>query len=59
MRCLAVLCLHPIGYYANSWAGCMVPSDDVIAALAMMRGDEAMFWGKAVKHEPHEPEAGL
>lgn len=59
MRCLAVLCLHPIGYYGNSWAGCMVPSDDVIAHLTMMRGDEAMFWGKAVKHEPHEPEAGL
>jgi hypothetical protein len=59
MRCLAVLCLHPIGYYANSWAGCMVPTDDVMAHLLMMRGDEAMFWGKAIQHQPHEPEAGL
>lgn len=59
MRCLAVLCLHPIGYYANSWAGCMVPSDDVMAVLSMMRGDEAFLWRKAVQHQPHEPEAGL
>jgi hypothetical protein len=59
VRCLAVLCLHPIGYYSRSWAGCMVPSDDVIAHVLMMRGDEARYWGKSVKHEPHEPEAGL
>lgn len=59
MRCLAVLCLHPIGYYSNSWGGCMVPSDDVIAHVTWMRADEARFWGKAVQHQPHEPEAGL
>lgn len=59
MRCLAVLCLHPIGFYGGSWAGCMVPSDDVIAHLLMMRGDEAMFWRKANQHEPWKPEAGL
>lgn len=59
MRCLAVLCLHPIGYYARSWAGCMVPSDDVIAHLAWMRGDEAGFWRQANQHDPSSPEAGL
>lgn len=59
IRCLAVLCLHPIGYYEGSWAGCMVPSDDVVAHLTMMRGDEAGFWGKANQHRPHEAEAGL
>jgi hypothetical protein len=59
MRCLAVLCLHPIGYYADTWAGAMVPSDDVIAHLAMMRGDEAFLWRKANQHEPASPEAGL
>lgn len=59
VRCLAVLCLHPIGYYSNSWAGCMVPTDDVVAHLSWMRADEAGFWGKAVQHRPHEPEAGL
>lgn len=59
MLCLAVLCLHPIGYYSRSWAGCMVPSDDVIAHLAWMRGDEAGFWKQANQHDPSSPEAGL
>lgn len=59
VRCLAVLCLHPIGYYANSWAGCMVPSDDVIAHLSWMRGDEAGYWKHANQHASHTAEAGL
>lgn len=59
MRCLAVLCLHPIGYYAQSWGGCMVPSDDVMAHLAWMRGDEAGYWKAANQHEPSAPEAGI
>lgn len=57
--CIALLCLHPIGYYDRSWAGCMVPSDDVIAHLAWMRGDEAGYWGAANQHAPSSPEAGL
>lgn len=59
MRCLAVLCMHPIGYYDRSWGGCMVPSDDVIAHLSWMRGDEAGFWKQANQHDPASPEAGL
>lgn len=59
MRCLAVLCLHPIGYYQETWAGCMVPSDDVMAHLVWMRGDEAGFWRHANQHDPASPEAGL
>ena len=59
MRCIAVLCMHPVGYYSDTWAGCMVPTDDVLAHLLMMRGDEAYFWRKANKHDPASPEAGL
>jgi hypothetical protein len=59
MRFLAALCLHPVGFYEDTWGGCMVPSDDVIAHLLMMRGDEAHFWGKAVQHQGWEAEAGL
>lgn len=59
MRCLAVLCLHPIGYYHESWGGCMVPSDDVIAHLLAMRADEAYFWRCANQHAAWRPEAGL
>lgn len=59
MRVLAVLCMHPVGYYHDSWAGCMVPTDDILAHLTMMRGDEAMFWRQANQHEAWRPEAGL
>lgn len=53
------LCLHPIAYYESSWAGAMCPTDDVIAHLTMMRGDEVMLWRRANQHPPHRPEAGL
>lgn len=59
VRILAALCLHPIAYYDESWAGAMCPTDDVIAHLALMRGDEAMFWRRANQHHPARPEAGI
>jgi len=59
MRMMAVLCMHPIGYYGRSWGGCLVPSDDVIAHLLFMRSDEAGFWKVANQHEARAPEAGL
>lgn len=59
MRILCALCLHPIAYYDGSWAGGMCPTDDVIAHLSLMRGDEHMFWRRANQHPPHRPEAGL
>lgn len=59
MRAIAVLCLHPIAYYEGTWAGAMVPTDDVIAHLLMMRGDEPLFWRRANHHHPESAEAGL
>lgn len=59
LRILCCLCLHPIAYYAGSWAGAMVPTDDVIAHLMLMRGDEKMFWRRANQQPPYRPEAGL
>ena len=59
MKILCCLCLHPIGYYAESWAGAMCPTDDVIAHLLLMRGDEKMFWKRSNQIQPHRPEAGL
>lgn len=58
-RILCSLCLHPIAYYADSWAGAMAPTDDVVAHLTLMRGDEAMFWRRANQHPAWRPEAGL
>lgn len=57
IRC--ALCLHPIAYYRGSWAGAMCPTDDVIAHLMLMRGDEPMFWKRANHHPSWRPEAGL
>lgn len=59
VRVLAALCMHPIAYYEGSWAGAMCPTDDVIAHLTLMRGDEHMFWKRCNQHPPYRPEAGL
>lgn len=59
VRILTTLCLHPIGYYKGTWSGTMVPTDDVIAHLLMMRGDEHYFWKKANHHPTYAIESGL
>lgn len=58
-RVLCSLCLHPIGYYRGTWAGVMVPTDEVIAHLMLMRGDEHDFWKQANHHQAIMPESGL
>jgi hypothetical protein len=58
-RILAVLCLHPIGYYEETYAGAMVPTDDVIAHLMLMRGCEPKFWAKANSHPSWSAAAGI
>jgi hypothetical protein len=59
MTILATLCAHPIAYYAGTWAGAMCPTDDVIAHLMMMRGDEAFFWRRCNQHPAYRQESGL
>lgn len=59
LRILCALCLHPIAYYEGTWAGAMCPTDDVIAHLMLMRGDERLFWRRANQHAAIYPEAGL
>jgi hypothetical protein len=56
---LCALCLHPIGYYGDTWAGVMCPTDEVIAHLLMMRGSEEKFWANANQHSPDHPAAGI
>jgi hypothetical protein len=58
-RILCTLCLHPIAYYSGSWAGAMTPTDDVVAHLSLMRGDEHLFWKRANQHPAYRPESGL
>lgn len=59
MRILCAMCLHPIAYYEGTWAGAMCPTDDILAHLMLMRGDEKMFWRQANQHPAWKPEAGL
>lgn len=56
---VCALCLHPIGHYANTWCGVMTPTDDVIAHLCLMRGDEPRFWRKANHHPVWAIQAGI
>lgn len=59
VRIKCALCMHPVGYYARTWAGVMCPTDEVIAHLTMMRGDEPMYWRRANQHPPWSPLAGI
>lgn len=59
MRILACLCMHPIAYYEGTFAGGMCPTDDIIAHLMLMRGDERLFWARSNQHPPGSPLAGL
>jgi len=59
VRFLAALCAHPVGYYDGTWAGALVPTDDVIAHLLLMRSDEHLFWKQCNQHPAWAPEAGI
>lgn len=47
------------GNYGGTHAGAMCPTDDVLAHLLLMRGDERLFWSRANQHPANRPEAGL
>lgn len=59
LRPLAALCMHPVGYYDKSFIGSMTPTDDVIAHLLMMRGDERMYWRRSNQHPFDSISAGI
>lgn len=56
---LAALCLHPMAYYENTWAGSQPPSDEVIAHLMMIRANEHGFWKRAGQHPLDDPRSGV
>jgi hypothetical protein len=58
-RILAALCLHPVAYYKHTLCGAMVPTDDVIAHLLLMRADEHLYWRRSEQHHSMTPEAGI
>ena len=56
---LACLCLHPMAYYENTWAGSQPPTDEVIAHLMLIRANEHFFWKKAGQHPITDPRAAI
>lgn len=56
---LCALCMHPLGYYRETWAGALVPTDDLIGHLLLMRADEHMFWRRCNQHDLNRIEAGV
>jgi hypothetical protein len=42
-----------MGRYDGTFAGVMPPTDEVVADLLAMRGDEHFFWRKSNQH--HDP----
>jgi hypothetical protein len=59
MTVLCGLCMHPLGYYEDSFCGAIVPTDEVISHLLLMRADEHRFWRTANQHPPHAWQCGL
>ena len=58
-RYLAALCHHAVAYYQVSWAGALVPTDDLMSHLLFMRGDEHGFWKRSTQHPAHAPQAAF
>ncbi len=56
---VAALCTHPLAYYGKSFAGFMVPSDELLAHLAFIRADEYTFWKKANHHNSFDELSGF
>lgn len=59
VRILCALCAHPIGFFNDTWAGALVPTDDVLAHLLLMRADEHLLWKQCNQHPALAPESGL
>lgn len=53
------LCLHPLGYYAESWAGFLPPSDEIFDVVTLIRGDEPELWKRANQISWDRLESGL
>jgi hypothetical protein len=58
-KVLACLCLHPLGYYSGSHIGLMVPTDEVICHLLMMRGDEFGYWKSCGQWSASDSRSGI
>lgn len=56
---LAALCSHPLGWFEGTHVGAYPPTDEVIANLLAIRGDEHTLWKKSNQHGLNDPLAGI
>jgi hypothetical protein len=56
---LCALCMHPLAYYTESWAGVMPPSDEILAHLLHIRANEHRYWKICNQHSPSDYLSGL
>jgi len=56
---LCALCLHSFGAFMASYVGLMPPSDEVLAHLLLIRGDEHRFWKRSGQHPAWSPMSGV
>lgn len=52
MKILAALCVHGMGYFDGTPAGCLPPSDDVLFNLLLIRSGEHYYWRKCGQYPP-------
>jgi hypothetical protein len=58
-RIISALCLHPYGWFKNSWAGVLAPSDEMIFHLLYIRSDEHWYWKKSNQLSPNYAVSGI
>lgn len=56
---ITALCLHPMGYYESTFAGALVPTDEMVAHLLYIRADEHGFWKRANHINIDWPQSGV
>ena len=58
-RVLCALCMHPVAYYDETWAGTLPPSDEVLSHLLMIRANEKLYWRKSNQIPPEKVNSGV
>jgi len=56
---LTVLCMKPMGGHRMSFAGVMVPTDEVITTALLIKADEPELWKRANHLDIDDPISGL
>lgn len=56
---LTALCMKPIGGHKHSFAGVMVPTDEIITTVLLIQADEPELWKRANHLNIDDPISGL